>query len=168
VGADLLTTHFLGWPSYMEEQSGYAYYRQLYAILLKHGQERGVRVTLENSTRNSHQLKYFREIFQRLPGLHLTYDIGHGNIQTAKSMTRDYLFALADRLAHVHLSDNDGQGDDHLPMGAPRRGGIDLGHELRSLRSFRYDGTITLEVFGDRRWLLGSAQWVREAWAQAA
>ena len=167
VGADLLTTHFLGWPSYMDERSGYEFYRQFYAILIQHGQERGVRVTLENSTRNSHQLKYFREIFQRLPGLRLTYDIGHGNIQTAKSMTRDYLFALADHLAHVHLSDNDGQGDDHLPIGAPRRGGIDLGHELRNLRSFRYDGTVTLEVFGDRRWLLASAHLVREGWEQS-
>src|SRR5690606_284007 len=124
----------------------------------------GVTVTIENSPENRHQLKYFREILHRVPELKLTFDIGHGNIKTAKSMTRDYLFSLADRLVHVHLSDNDGDGDDHLPIGAPMRGGIDLAHELRGLRSFRYDAGITVEVFGDRRWLLASADLIRETW----
>lgn len=167
LGAAICTTHFLGWPSYLSEEAGYEYYRQAYAILLQHGAERGVRVTLENGPDNKHQLKYFREIFFRLPSLALTFDIGHGNVKTARSMTRDYLFALADRLAHVHLSDNDGSDDDHLPFGAPIRGGIHLLQELRTLRSFHYDGTITLEVFGARPWLLASAQHLRELWEQA-
>jgi sugar phosphate isomerase/epimerase len=164
LGAPLCTTHFLGWPSFLDEDQGYEFYRQAYAILLKHGDERGVAVTLENGPDNRHQLKYFREIFFRLPGLKLTFDIGHGNVKTARSMTRDYLFALRDRLAHVHMSDNDGTDDDHLPFGAPKRGGINLRHELRGLQDFRYDGTITLEVFGSERWLRASADLVRETW----
>ncbi len=165
--APFCTTHFRGWPNYLDDSAGYEYYRQLYEILLRHGEAQGVQVALENSSDNRHQLKHFREIFHRLPGLRLLFDIAHGNVNTAKSMTRDYLFALADRLVHVHLSDNDGQGDDHLPIGAPRRGGIDLLHELRGLRSFRYEGRITLEVFGDRRWLVASAELVRETWERA-
>jgi sugar phosphate isomerase/epimerase len=92
----------------------------------------------------------------------LTFDIGHGNIHTARSMTREYLFALADRLCHVHLSDNDGTSDGHLPFGAPRQGSIDLKHELRMLRQFRFDGTLTLEVFGEERWLLASRERLQE------
>jgi len=168
LGATLCTTHFRGWPSYLTETAGYEFYRQMFDILVRHGQERNVAVALENSSDNKHQLKYFREIFHRVPGLKLLYDIGHGNVNTAKSMTRDYLFALADRLTHVHLSDNSGHGDEHLPIGAPRRGGIDLAHELRGLRSFRYDAGITIEVFGARRWLLASADMVREKWENAA
>jgi sugar phosphate isomerase/epimerase len=164
VGASLCTTHFRGWPTYLNEQAGYEYYRQLYEILIRHGAERSVAVALENGADNKHQLKYFREIFHRLPGLKLLFDIGHGNVNTAKSMTRDYLFALADRLAHVHISDNDGTSDAHLPIGAPRRGAIDLAHEVRGLRSFRYDAGITLEVFGARDLLLHSAAKVRAAW----
>lgn len=167
VGAPFCTTHFLGWPAFLSEDAGYEYYRQAYLILLKHGAERGVQVTLENSPDNKHQLKYFREIFFRLPELKLTFDIGHGNIKTARSMTRDYLFALRDRLVHVHMSDNDGEGDDHLPFGAPRLGGINLRHELRGLHEFGYDGRITLEVFGDPRWLQASAGMVRELWEKA-
>ncbi len=164
LGAPLCTTHFLGWPSFLDEEQGYEYYRQAYTILLKHGDACGVAVTLENGSDNRHQLKHFREIFFRLPGLKLTFDIGHGNVKTARSMTREYLFALNDRLVHVHISDNDGSDDDHLPFGAPRQGGINLPHELRGLQDFRYDGKITLEIFGHDRWLAASAELVREKW----
>lgn len=167
VGATLCTTHFRGWPSHLSDTAGYEYYKQLYEILIRHGASKNVAIALENSIENRHQLKYFREIFHRLPSLKLLYDIGHGKIKTAKSMTRDYLFSLSDRLTHIHISDNDGEGDDHLPLGAPIKGSLNLGHELRSLRSFRYDGNITVEVFGDRRWLITSAEWVREEWEKA-
>ena len=168
LGAPFCTTHFLGWPSFLDEDQGYEFYRQAYTILGKHGSERGVAVTLENGPANRHQLKYFREIFFRLPELKLTFDIGHGNVETARSMTRDYCFALADRLVHVHLSDNDGTADDHLLFGAPRTGAINLRHELQVLRDFRYDGTVTLEIFGNERWLLSSRDLVCERLAQIA
>ena len=164
VGAPLCSTHFMGWPRHLSEKDGYEYYRQLYTILVKHGEDRGVAVAMENMPYNKHQLKHFREIFQRVPNLKLLLDVGHVNVQTARSLTRDYLFALADRLAHVHLSDNDGERDLHLPPGAPTSGGINLPQEVRDLRSFRYDSTITVEVFGDRRWLLASAELAREMW----
>ncbi len=166
VGANLCTIHFMGWPGYLTDAEGYEFCRQLYAILVKHGEERGVAVGLENRADNKHQLKYFREVFHRTPGLRLALNVGHVNIQTARSLTRDYLFALADRLTHVYLSDNDGERDLHLPPGATA-GGVNLLQELRDLRSFRYDGLITLTVFGDRRWLLASAQLLRETWDRA-
>ena len=167
IGATLCTVRFCGWPAHLDERTGYDYYRQLFGVILKHGQAQGVTVALENSPQNLHQLKYFREICQRLPDLKLVYHIGHGNVQTMQSMTREYLFALADRLVHVRLSDNDGVHNLHLPLGAAPTGGINLLRELQTLRSFRYDATIALEIPGDRRWLLGSAQVVREMWGQA-
>jgi sugar phosphate isomerase/epimerase len=166
VGAPLLTTRFLGWPAYFDEATGYEFYRQLYEILTAHGQTYGVAVALENSPRNSHQLKWFREIYHRLPNLQLLYNVGNGNVETQQSMTRAYLFALADRLTQVHLSDNDGTRPDRLPIGAPASGGLDWRHELQMLRSFNFDGPITVDVRGDRRWLLQSAAFVRELWPQ--
>lgn len=168
LGAAVCTMRFAGWPAHLSEAAGYEYYRQLFTILLKHGQERGVAVALENGPQNAHQLKHFRELFHRLPGLRLAYNIGHGNVQTAQSMTRDYLFALGDRLSHVRISDNDGQHNAYLPFGAPSAGGIDLRRELRTLRSFRFDGAITLEMTGDRRWLVHCAQLLREQWPLAS
>lgn len=167
LGAPLCTTHFVGWPDFLEEDAGYEFYRQAFTILIRHGAAQGVEVALENGADNRHQLKYFREIFHRLPALKLTFDIGHGNIKTARSMTRDYLFTLNNRLRHVHISDNDGVTDGHLPFGAAMAGGINLTHELSALRSFNFDGTITLQVFGHQRWLHASAEIVRERWQSA-
>lgn len=167
-GAAICTLRFRGWPSHMPEAAGYEYCRQLYGIVVKHGQERGVQVALENRAENAHQLKYFREIFHRVPDLKLLLNIGHGNVGTAQSMTRDYLFALADRLVHVHISDNNGARDDRLPFGAPGSGGINLLRELQTLRSFQYDAGISLDMAGDRRWQVTCAEILRAAWVQAA
>lgn len=168
LGAKICTTHFRGWPAYLSDDAGYEYYRQLFSILVRHGEEQGIAVALENSSENRHQLKFFREIFHRVPGLKLLFDVGHGNVNTARSMTRDYLFALNDRLVHVHISDNDGLTDGHLPIGGPRRGGINLSHELRELRGFRYDAGITLEVFGSHDLLLHTAAKVRQRWEEVS
>ncbi len=168
VGASLCTMHFMGWPHYLTDQEGYEFYRQMLEILVRHAEDRGVSVAMENGLNNKHQHKYFREIFQRVPGLKLLYDIGHGNLATAKSMLREYLFSLNDRLAHIHLSDNNGVEDLHLPLGAPIYGGLNLAQNMQTLHSFGYDGTITLEVFGDRRLLLYSVERLREAWAETA
>jgi sugar phosphate isomerase/epimerase len=167
-GAKLCTMHFMGWPAYLSDAQGYEFYRQMLDVLVRHGQERGVAVAMENNPGVRHQHKYFQQIFRKVPDLKLLFDIGHGHLDTAKSMTREYLFSLNDRLAHIHISDNNGVEDLHLPFGAAIRGGMDLAANLRVLRSFRYDGTITVEVFGDRRWLLASVAVLREEWEKAA
>lgn len=168
VGSAVCTVRFCGWPGHLEEAGGYEYYRQLLGVLLKHGAERGVQVALENRPQNEHQLKWFREIFHRLPTLKLVYHVGHGNVGTLQSMTREYLFALADRLVHVRVSDNDGRHNAYLPLGAPGNGGLNLQRDLQTLRSFRYDGTVALEIDGDRRWAKASADLLHTWWAAAA
>ncbi len=163
LGASLCTLHFAGWPPHLSETGGYEFCRQLFGVLIEHGRARGVEIALENGANNQHQLKWFRQIFHRLPTLKLLLDIGHCNLAPTNNLARDYLFALGDRLAHVHLSDNDGTRDEHLPFGAPASGGIDLARTLRDLQSFGYDGSITLQIEGDRRWLLACVEMVREA-----
>ena len=165
LSAPLLTVPFAGWPTYFLEKTGYEFSEQMLAILINHGKERGIQICLENSPRNQHQLKHFREIFHRLPELQLTYDIGNGNVGTAAQHTsRDYLFAMAGQLAHVHLSDNDGREPAYLPPGTPKHGGIDLPRDLQTLKSFGYDGRITLELFGEKHWTLATAAFVQELW----
>ena len=111
--------HFMGWPGYLSDQQGYDFYRQMLETLVRHGRERGVQVAMENMPENRDQHKHFREIFHRVPGLRLLYDVAHGNLATTKSMLRHYLLSLGDRLVHVHISDNDGTQDLHLPFGTP-------------------------------------------------
>jgi sugar phosphate isomerase/epimerase len=94
-------------------------------------------------------------------GFHL--DVGHANI--GGDRLEGLLKAFAKRLCHVHLSDNRGREDDHMPLGAGR---IDWPRAIRLLKQTGYDGTITLEVFAtDRDYLLQSAEKVRKWWAEA-
>ncbi|MFN8468847.1 MAG: hypothetical protein U0X20_25035 [Caldilineaceae bacterium] len=112
--APFCTTHFLGWPSFLDEDQGYEFYRQAYTSLLAGMGERGVAVTLENDRRTGTS-SYFRETFSarrsRKPATWSAMAI----VETARSMTRS---SVAPGRARAHpLSDNDGSaGDDHLPL----------------------------------------------------
>ena len=91
-------------------------------------------------------------------GFHL--DVGHANV--GGDRLEPLLAALGDRIAHVHMSDNRGRYDDHMPLGA---GWIDYPRAVRLLKATGYDGTITLEVFGnDRDYLLMSVKKLRQWW----
>ncbi len=162
LGASVCTMHFRMWPPYLSFAEGVAMYVAELGQLVSYGKSKGVRVAMENSPHNLHQLRPFREILHQVPALKLLYDIGHGNIGTPKSLTRDYLFDLRDRLVHIHLSDNDGTGDDHLPLAAPKRGGLQIAQEFQQLRNFNYDETVTLEIFGHAMWLQASLAFARQ------
>ncbi|MCP4664909.1 MAG: sugar phosphate isomerase/epimerase, partial [Deltaproteobacteria bacterium] len=61
----------------------------------------------------------FMEIFDRFPGLKMTLDIGHANIGSrGGERTLGFLERCQDRIEHVHVSDNLGKEDIHLPVGA--------------------------------------------------
>jgi sugar phosphate isomerase/epimerase len=94
----------------------------------------------------------FVEVFERFPTLRLTLDTGHGQIESAGGKrTIEFIERLADRIYHVHASDNLGKADDHLPIGA---GVIDFQEVVRALKANGYDETVTFEVFSrDRDYL---------------
>jgi sugar phosphate isomerase/epimerase len=75
-------------------------------------------------------------------------DVGHANIRPQGQAPRlaALLEAFAHRIAHVHVHDNKGRYDEHLPLGV---GSVDWPDAVRRLRATGYDGTVTLEVFAD-------------------
>jgi sugar phosphate isomerase/epimerase len=76
------------------------------------------------------------------------------------------LSRYGERLRHVHLHDNNGHADLHLPLGA---GNIDMPRMVRTIRSCGYDDTITLEVFSrDQRHLEYSRDVLRRLWDETA
>jgi sugar phosphate isomerase/epimerase len=87
--------------------------------------------------------------FTRYPHLGLTLDIGHAHIGP-DGMKRILIFIqrFASRLRHLHVSDNFGRRDDHLPIGDGR---IDFPTVAAALRRICYQGGITLEVFSENR-----------------
>jgi sugar phosphate isomerase/epimerase len=92
-----------------------------------------------------------RPLFASAPDLRFHLDVGHANLGRGSfgpNRTQELLAAFGDRLAHVHLSDNLGLEDLHLPLGA---GSINWPAVVAALKEARWDGTVTLEIFSRER-----------------
>jgi sugar phosphate isomerase/epimerase len=75
---------------------------------------------------------------------------------------------LGHKLLHVHLSENDGTADQHLPLASAPRSTTDWPQHVKTLKTTGYDGTITLEVFAPQReYLLLSRDLLRRWWDRA-
>jgi len=72
----------------------------------------------------------------------LCLDVGHVNVWGGGSPAR-WIEAWGHRLRHVHLHDNHGKTDEHLP---PGQGTLDFTALFASLRTHSPDATVSLEV----------------------
>ncbi len=131
-------------------------------LIMPEAQRRGQTLMLENcpSLQSIDLISQLLGRFEKL-GFHL--DVGHANLGGKGNQTRAFLEHFGSRLRHVHLSDNFGGDDLHLPIGAGR---IDWRDVIKAIKHLPYDGTITLEVFTpDRDYVLMSRDKVRKLWA---
>ncbi len=89
----------------------------------------------------------FSQVMNAVPALKFHFDIAHAFIENRMKGVGDYMDAFGDRLAHVHIHDNHGKWDEHLPLG---RGNIDFRKVIKLLKEINYDRTVTFEVFTSR------------------
>ena len=90
--------------------------RETWTAVARRAREAGIRLVLENT--------YERKPAQMLPllsslepeGVGFCFDLGHANC-FGRTPLANWIDTLAPRLAVVHLHDNDGGFDDHLPIG---------------------------------------------------
>lgn len=84
-----------------------------------------------------------RRLLERHPHFGFCLDVGHALVELGPKGPFRYLRALGDRLLHLHLHDNHGRRDDHLPVGSGRVPWEGLAPFLRG-----FSGTAALEVVG--------------------
>lgn len=126
--------------------------------------QRGITLMVENLDRAFSDVEDLKAILDAVPEADFHLDIAHANLRLGlreQNRTKGLLEAFGDRLAHVHVSDNRGGGEDlHLPLGA---GTIDWKTHIRLLKEHGYDGTVTLEVFSREREHLRTSRklWLR-------
>lgn len=128
--------------------------------------DNGMRVVVENMDggRMWRIEEYVRMVDEADVGFHL--DVAHANLDVESLDLAVFLdrFRPGDKLLHIHISDNIGGSaskgwDLHLPIGV---GSIDWDEVFKTLRSYGYSGTVTLEVFSkDRDYLKMSLDKVR-------
>jgi sugar phosphate isomerase/epimerase len=120
------------------------------ARLAEAAERRGLRLMVENLGRLG-TVDELRPLLDAAPSAGFHLDVGHANLGLGvgePNRTAALLEAFRDRLAHVHVSDNLGVDDLHLPLGA---GAIDWPAAVAALKASGWDGTVTLEVFSDER-----------------
>jgi sugar phosphate isomerase/epimerase len=123
VGAELYVIHpgYTAW-SFCWQDALQALDQSL-AELASLQEELGIRLAVENMPKSD--WLFFHEPGLDLHGMGLVLDVGHA--QTCGTLLE---FLECPELAHVHLHDNSGQNDEHLPLG---RGCIDFGPVLMAI-----------------------------------
>jgi sugar phosphate isomerase/epimerase len=104
--------------------------------LILHAHHAGVAICIENTTSEMGDPSYLRTFVDetRLSGLRFNFDIGHAHLSDFPEGERlDKSFSpLSDLVSSVHLHDNHGEKDEHLP---PYDGTIDWRAAIKLLKS---------------------------------
>lgn len=115
-------------------------------------QKQDVKIAIENGV---HPADYPREpedliqAGQDRKGVGITLDVGHANLSvqdtddTREEKIVDLIKRFGEDLINVHLHDNHGEWDEHLP---PNKGEIDFKPIIEALEKY-YDGPIILELW---------------------
>ena len=133
------------------------------AELAEAASARGLILMVENMGRSFRTVAELAPLLDAHPDVRFHLDVGHAHL--GGDLPGELLDAFGDRLAHVHVSDNFGVDDLHLPLGA---GSIAWHDVIETLRGVGYDGTVTLEVHSpeSRHAEVSLALW-REWWRLA-
>ncbi len=123
----------------------------------------GLGVMVENLSPPMSSPEWLAPLLDAAPGIGLHLDVGHAHIRGAN--VGALLDAFGDRLAHVHVHDNSGYRDEHLPLGA---GKADWPDVARRIRATGYDGTVTVEVFAEEPELVRTSTRLWQGWWDAA
>ncbi|TET19117.1 sugar phosphate isomerase/epimerase [Candidatus Bathyarchaeota archaeon] len=112
----------------------------LLGIAKKHGVEIAIENVPEPYPFLMKSVQDFSRFYNELDeDLGLVFDIGHANVNR---QTEDFIVRFSDKIVHIHASDNDGVGDQHLGIGY---GTIDWNGVAKALEKVKYNGLIILE-----------------------
>jgi sugar phosphate isomerase/epimerase len=167
VGARMMTVHYLHIPPLFPPERVPEWHIDVLGPLCERAAQLGMTVLLENAPGGPGQIDHIAHILDALPSLGFHLDAGHTQVEGGSDLFQDYLERLSPRLMHVHLSENDGRYDQHLPLGAVPKVHLDWPARIGRLKACAYDGTISLEVFApERAYLLQSRDLLRRWWGE--
>ncbi|HUS77868.1 MAG TPA: sugar phosphate isomerase/epimerase [Patescibacteria group bacterium] len=86
----------------------------------------------------------FGRFFDEYEGdIQMVLDVAHANV---RGEIGTFIGIFGNRIGHVHVSDNQGDADTHLPIG---EGYIDWEKTIQALRRTGYEGWITVESYSE-------------------
>jgi len=169
IGAGVMNVHYGKPSSFFPNEQVVDWHVEVLAPLCEKAAPLGVTIVLEHLPfGGSEQLENIVAILEKVPLLRFHLDSGHAKLERGYDRWEEYLAQLGQKLLHVHLSENDGTADQHLPPGSAPRSTTDWPKHIGKLKATGYDGTITLEVFSpDKEYLFASRDLLRKWWAEA-
>ncbi|MBQ8081273.1 MAG: sugar phosphate isomerase/epimerase [Clostridia bacterium] len=117
--------------------------RARFINLVDYAAKKGVRIAFENISKLANLAWAFEE-FAGADNVGFCYDCGH---EACFTPGREYLPFFGNRLICTHIHDNDGVKDLHL---LPFDGNIDFCRVTNQIRQTGFQGTLMLEVSGNR------------------
>jgi len=162
-GASAMTVHANWAPGLFRDEECVDF--QLFALepLVREAGRFGIRVMYEPLDTPRDTLENLGRIVSRLADLQVHMDVGHAHIRGIPPEA--FFRAFPGKVAHIHVHDNLGSEDLHLPIGT---GTVPWEEYTRQIRR-AYDGTLSLEIFSpDREYLLISRRKLQDYWDRAS
>jgi sugar phosphate isomerase/epimerase len=130
-------------------------YREFLGKCLPYAQDRGVILAVENAGRILHSypptIRELKQLVLELEGAKVTFDIGHAFLterkagkRTAEAVIAEHIRNMRKQIVHLHIHDNRGKIDDHLP---PGDGKINFKPIVEAIREIKYSGFIIAEFW---------------------
>lgn len=104
----------------------------------RHAERAGVKIAIENLTDSADDIERYMDSF----GFSFTFDIGHWNISGKEEHYSAFLRKFKSKVKNIHIHDNNGKEDEHLPVGSGRIGWRGF---FSMLKRLKYAGPIIIE-----------------------
>jgi len=148
-GIDNLVVH-AGYAYNLSKAETFQKNKAFFLPILYAAEKYGVNILVENFDKMTSSNRYWSDNAPDLlaqiemidhPLCHAIWDIGHGNLQPMPQ--EEALRLLGDHVRALHIHDNPGNRDMHLP---PFTGTVDMDSVMRGLLAIGYQGYFTYEV----------------------
>lgn len=130
--------------------------------LVSYAKSKNMEVILENGDyKGDIAFKNYLYVVAKVPAVKVHLDVGHAYISGGMEMIKRYLTTFKSRIVHLHLHDNHGQFDEHIPIGD---GTIDYIKVIKWLKKINFDRTATFEVFTSKEDARDSMLKIKNMW----
>lgn len=125
-------------------------------LLADYAKKNDIRLMLENG---EEKFEYYKFVLDKVPDLKVHFDIGHAFISGKMKTIYKFFSYFDNNIEHIHIHDNHGERDEHLPIG---KGKIKWKNIVNLLKKYNYNKTATFEVHNSEKDLYESIKYFKK------
>lgn len=131
--------------------------------LMTYAKKKNMQIILENATETGEITDFttIKYIINKISNIKIHLDIGHAYIHGGMKNIKKFILTFRNRIVHIHMHDNHGKEDEHLPID---KGKINYKAVVKLLKKICFDNTITFEIFTNRKDAKKSMEKIKRLW----